>query len=165
MLGRKHIQEAVQIEHQKRSARTYMDADKVLTKIAIILNSDIREYWEDIGSAMSLRDLQSLPRDVTECIESIKERISPTGDVTFEIKLYSKIAALKLAAQHLGLLMGERGYAQGPQGLAGPSEPVKLLGFPRDDYTIAEWEDMCREADEAYELAKAAKEEASVNEG
>jgi len=149
-----HIQQAVQNEHAKRNARTYMDADKVLNKIAIILNSDITDYWDDLDSFMTLKNLKKLPKEITECIQSIESKIDPTGTVHYKIKLESKMDALKMAAKHLGLLIDRQAIGSDP--LLPPLKVEGLtLGYPRDDYTLAEWEMACKELEKTKEIEEA----------
>jgi len=152
-----HVNAAIMREMEMRSLRTRMDADSVLANLAMIINSDIGDYWDEIAGVKTMRELRALSPEARYCIKTIEEIITGAG-VRFKITLESKLDALKLAAQHLGLLINEhRHRIGGDPTLPGLKHDVAVLGFPRDDYTIAEWEAMCEQADTLRDERKKAE--------
>jgi len=141
------IQDYIEEEFQKYNTRNMIDIDKVLQEIARIIQSDITDYFENVGgSFLTFKDFSKLTPEQTRCIQSIKETISPTGEARFEIKLYDKTRVIDIAARHLGMIVDKLQLlqAEAKDELGGPR--VKVLGSPEKPATLAEWEQQNIEA-------------------
>lgn len=89
---------------KKRQERTQVKADDVLRELASIAFSDVTEVVSGgAGAVLYVEDLKSLPVAVRRCIESVSETQGPDGSGTLKVKLHSKVAALKMLMDHLGM--------------------------------------------------------------
>lgn len=161
LLSRPHIQEYLAHEFHKRNMRTLMEADKMLKELAIITSSDVTDYFNSTGGMLTFKEFKSLPKEMTRAIESVQEKVSPAGGVTIRIKLHNKIKGLEMALKHLGLLVdrfaGKVGFGQDPD--AGPIRTEFILpGYPKDNYTLEEWEEACLKLEQKKEEVKLLEE-------
>jgi phage terminase small subunit len=90
-----------------RSQALKLTAEKVLQEIARVAFSNICEVMEFDAAGVNVKDSAVLTEDTTAAIASVSEtktetEMSTTTRIT--VKLHNKIAALNLAAKHLGLL-------------------------------------------------------------
>lgn len=104
LLKRADIAAAVEREMAKRAQRIEVKADDVLRELASIAFSDVTEVVSGgAGAVLYVNDLKSLPVAVRRCIESVSETQGPDGSGTLKVKLHSKVAALKMLMDHLGM--------------------------------------------------------------
>jgi phage terminase small subunit len=92
-----------------RAERTNVEADRVLTEIALLSHSDIRHYVIDPSGNLALAP--GAPDDAMRAVSSVKRRsrtrtygelVETTIEVEF--RLWDKPASVRMAASHLGLL-------------------------------------------------------------
>lgn len=115
LLNKKQVSKAILEAQQKRELKTNITQERVLFELAIIAFSNMPDYLsvdEDTG-AVRVKGFDSMPKDASRAIESVKENRSVSEDSKgdrsiifekFEFKLHSKIKALELLMQHLGML-------------------------------------------------------------
>jgi phage terminase small subunit len=115
LVNKKSLSKAILEAQQKRGLKTNITQERVLFELAIIAFSNMPDYLsvdEDTG-AVRCKGFDSMPKDASRAIESVKENRSITEDSKgersvifekFEFKLHSKIKALELLMQHLGML-------------------------------------------------------------
>ena len=163
---RLNVEEAIAGEQAQRRCRTILSIDKVIEELALILSSDITDYfdndWYEAG-VLTFKEFKGLPSEATRAIQSLKTKKDPgTGEVLIEIKLYDKMKASDQAARHLGLFKDQLKILMGQDPDAGPVNTrshVTVVGQPNTDMSIADWEKQCKEADEAREVADILDEE------
>lgn len=82
-----------------------IEADAVLKHLATALYLDPLELFE-IGSDGSymVKDLNKIPQRIRRCITKLKCKVGKEGDVSVEVELMSKDAAMTNAMKHLGLV-------------------------------------------------------------
>jgi phage terminase small subunit len=98
LLSKKHIQDAVALAMNNRSARTEITGDMVMQELAKIAFSDIRDFVYWTGSIAMLKPGDSLKDGSARCIAEI----SGNQIAGVKLKLYDKISALDKLARHLG---------------------------------------------------------------
>jgi phage terminase small subunit len=106
MLTNVNIQAALSEAIAARVQRTEITQDRVLREIALLAHSDIRDYTIDDQGNMGLR--AGAHPDATRAIASLKKKILHTDAGTLyetEIRLWNKPASVRMAAEHLGLLL------------------------------------------------------------
>jgi phage terminase small subunit len=115
LVNKKLLSKAILEAQQKRGLKTNITQERVLFELAIIAFSNMPDYLsvdEDTG-AVRCKGFNSMPKDASRAIESVKENRSVSEDSKgdrsvifekFEFKLHSKIKALELLMQHLGML-------------------------------------------------------------
>lgn len=117
-LTKPEIAGAIQESLDLRSERTRITADRVLTEVAKLGFSNIRDIFTESGS---LKNLASLPVEITAAIASVKVVTRKTGDeespveYVHEIKMADKRASLELLGKHLKLF-ADRTEVTGPGG-------------------------------------------------
>ena len=102
LLHKTTVSEAIQKAMAKRSRRTGITADRVLTELAKIGFSNAA----DIINFNSAEVNQNASADDLACIQSVKVKTSysETGEMTErEVRLYDKKASLELIGKHLGM--------------------------------------------------------------
>jgi phage terminase small subunit len=88
-----------------RAQRVELSADAVLREIALVSRSNIQDYAIDDYGEVSLRP--GAPPEAMRAVQSLRKKILHTEQgicYETEIKLHPKNAALRMAAEHLGLL-------------------------------------------------------------
>ena len=146
-LLRKDVGDYIAIEMEKRRARSRLDFDRLLEEIALIINSDVTDYL-DVSEAfgdchiLTVKDLTKLPKELTKAIQSVKSTIdSVSGLPVIEIKLHSKTQAMQMVLQHITTMVETLKRLKGEDdGVQLPGSGVRLLGSPRTDYSVSEWE-------------------------
>lgn len=153
-LAKECVQAFIAEEMERRSSRTQLDMDRIIKELAIISQSDITDYFDNAGGRLlTFKDLSSLPPEQTRCIQAIKEHMDLQGNLTFEIKLYDKLKAIRIVADSLTNMINQmRDYidthnqaAQIKIGGDKSNGNVKLLGVPGKVPTLAEWEKQMQE--------------------
>lgn len=128
LLSIPEIQEAVSVAKAARSERTEITADWVLRQLATVAGFDLTEVFEqDDQKRLLVRDITSLPKHLTGAIESITQTSTETWTedgvavekVRLQVKAHSKLGALKMLFDHLGM--------SAPQQV---EQTVSLAGLP-----------------------------------
>jgi phage terminase small subunit len=104
MLAKASVQAAVQALVQQRLNRNLLTADRVVQEIARLAFSDVGNLYDEQGLLKSPRDLDPDTRAALASVESVEDRLI-AGVSTKKVKMYDKVAALTLAAKHLGMLV------------------------------------------------------------
>lgn len=111
LLGKKHIQDALERTRQELASRLSMDSERVLAELSLVASSDIGDIIDFTNGVLKLREPHDIPAHARKAISSVKikrvlektpEGIQPTEIIEF--KLWPKIEALKTLAQVHGLL-------------------------------------------------------------
>jgi len=88
----------------KREQRTEVTADRVVKELAHIAFSDITEIVSGgAGAVLYVQELSSLPEHVRRCIAEVSEVQSAEGGGQLKVKLHSKVQALRMLMDHLGM--------------------------------------------------------------
>lgn len=103
LLGNPNVLEYVAYLKRQRSERTKITQDRILTHLAQIGFSDIKDFVNWDGRTVTYRKSDELPDGASLAISEFTETVSPQGGRSKSIKLYSKLEALKLLARHVGL--------------------------------------------------------------
>lgn len=142
------VETAIQDEFSKIRARSVITIERTLKELAYVMNSDITDFFDINGFFYTFKDFKKLPPEMTKAIQSFKQNITKEGDVKIELRLHSKMEAIKTAAQHLGLILENLNLTiNNNQTNVIDNKTVQVIGFPRMDYDIMEWEAMCKEAE------------------
>ena len=116
LLKNVEIQKRLKELIRERSERTEITADRVLQELAILAFSDLRNYItiDKDTKAIKAKAFEDMPPDSSRALEAITENRTIHEDAKGEdsivnekvtFKLHSKIKALELAMQHLGMLI------------------------------------------------------------
>jgi phage terminase small subunit len=100
------VQDALAQAMAARSQRTQILVDDVLREIALLAYSDITDFVIGDDGEVSLRPGAS--PGAMRCIQSLRKKVRHTDKgVTYavELKLHPKATVLRMAAEHLGLLL------------------------------------------------------------
>ena len=102
LIKRPHIAAAIKAAMDKRADKIGISADEVLEEIRRLAMVDIGQAYDEHGA---LLPLSMMPPEVRRAIASIETELGTEkrGDIV-KVKLWDKVASLKLLAQHLGLL-------------------------------------------------------------
>ena len=98
------VQQEIRLLMQQRSSRLDSSADKVvkeLSKVAYQSADDVAAWGP---SGVVLKDSESLSPEVLATIDTIEETAHPNGTVNVKVQRSSKLGALKLLAQHHGVI-------------------------------------------------------------
>jgi phage terminase small subunit len=109
-LRKPEIAAAIQKAQEARAVRTGITQDRVLTELELLAFSDLTHFTVDDNGDVKL--ISDAPAGAMRALQSIKRRIMTKGsgfqkEVTreVEIRLWDKPGMLKLAGQHVGLLV------------------------------------------------------------
>ena len=108
-LSKPDIQDAIQIAMEERAKRTQITQDRVLTEIGRIAFFDPRRLYHEDGTPIEISQLDDTTAAALAGLD-VDELFDGNGDdrkqigVTKKYKIANKIAALELAARHLGML-------------------------------------------------------------
>jgi phage terminase small subunit len=102
LLSDPRIAQAVEEGMARRAERLQITQDRVVEEYAKLGFSNIADFVDWNGAAISVRAKASIPRDKIAAIQEIKEQTTPAG-TTISVKLYDKKAALDSLARHLGM--------------------------------------------------------------
>lgn len=149
-LSNECVTDLIESEMTKRATRTTLDMDRIIKELAMITQSDITDYFDNVGGRMlTFKDIHELPAEKTRCIQSMKETISALGGITYEIKLYDKLKAIQLVAQSLTTMIAQMREFVGMQHdnniVMIDERPVRVLGAPNKAPTLLEWETQMKE--------------------
>ena len=89
----------------ERNARTRVSQDRVLKELARVAFSDMKSFAEWGPTGVRLRNSDDLSADDSAAVTEVSESHGENGR-TLKFKLGHKDSALKLLAQHVGLLDG-----------------------------------------------------------
>ena len=103
LLARVEVQQYISTLMYERSQRTEIAADAVIEELSHIAFSRFTDVVEFNSAGIQLRDSGSLTESAVAAIEEVSQ-VEARGVVTVRVKLASKVAALRLLAQHFGLL-------------------------------------------------------------
>jgi phage terminase small subunit len=112
LLATPHVAEAIEKAQRGRVQRTQVTADQVVNELALIAFSDISEVFDVDGNGrVTVKDLKSLPPAVRRAISDISQVSTETkGEngvvvekVRLKVGLHSKIKAIELLMDHLGM--------------------------------------------------------------
>lgn len=141
LLKNAYIDAAIQVAQSQRSKRTGITADRVLTELALIAFSDISDVVQVVGGELSIRDLEPMSKRVKRAIESVSEKPGEHGTAR-SVKMHSKLTALKMLADHLGLSADTVSKVQLTGKDGGPVETDSriryVIAVPKDDVESAE---------------------------
>jgi phage terminase small subunit len=128
------VRSAIEEAQNKRAERTEITQDRVLQEIARIAFFDVRKLYREAGGG--LKDPDELDDDAAAVLVGVdvtEERgDSPDGGKvvighTKKVKLADKVAALTLAARHLGMLKDKTELTGAGGG------PVQIVATPHDE--------------------------------
>ncbi len=106
LLRNPKVQSYVQKLMDERVARTGITVDRILKEYAAIAFSDITDAIEFNGNESSLKDSESLPKEVSCAIASVSTSVntSKKGESRkVSIKMHDKLKALDMLARHTGI--------------------------------------------------------------
>lgn len=117
LLTFRDVAEAVERGLARQARRTEISAERVLRELALVAFSDIGDVVRVDGDGkVFVNDLESMEpearRSIAEITQTTTERIEPGKDgeparviekIRLGVKQHSKVAALKMLADHLGL--------------------------------------------------------------
>lgn len=108
---------------QARSERTQITADRVITELARIGFSDMRDFTEWGPQGVTLKPSDTLTDDQARCVAEVSETTGEkSGSLRF--KLHDKLGALVKLGQHLGVKFVERHEHTGKDGTPLPAPQV-----------------------------------------
>lgn len=106
LLSTPHIAKAVAEARASRSARVGLTADEVLRELKLLVLSNVKHYAIDGNGDVQLAE--GAPEEAIRALASVKRKVHTGRDgtsVESEFKLWDKPSAVRMAAQHLGLLV------------------------------------------------------------
>ena len=122
LMQKPHVKTAIDAALAERAERAKLTADEVLIELARIARSDLRRAFDADGRLKAIGDLDEDTARTLASVEVVTRRVPGQGDdgaaeveYVHKIKGWDKIAALTLAAKHLGLVTERREHS-GPGG-------------------------------------------------
>jgi len=107
LLTKVDLKRAIDKAMARRAKRTKITADTVLEELMLILKSDVLHYSQSESGGLDLVD--GAPEGAQRAVSSMKRKIRIDQDgnehVETEIKLWDKPSTLRMAMQHLGILV------------------------------------------------------------
>jgi len=108
------VKSAIRARGAAALARMEVSEDMVLQELAAVAFSNIEDFveWDKDAGALVVKSSAEIPRHLAAAIESIDEQVMEStnkdGSRLYtrskrKVKLYSKLEALKLLAEYLGL--------------------------------------------------------------
>jgi phage terminase small subunit len=87
-----------------RSQRTQINGDRVLEELGRIAFSNIVNYYiRANGKELTMKDLLTLPDEMTAAIQEISSETTKTGSTIVRFKLHSKGSSLKALQSYFGV--------------------------------------------------------------
>lgn len=102
LLSNPKVRDLIDQLQAERSERTNIKADDVLRELHRIAMVDLRDLVQWGPEAVKLIECGKLTKAQAACVAEVTERSTRSG-ITRSIKLHSKLEALKLLGQHLGM--------------------------------------------------------------
>jgi len=123
LLKNVNIAKRIEKAQAKRSERTQVTVDKVVTELAKIgfANADDYFTWGERG--VRLKNSEELTRDQKAAVGEVSETTTKEGG-TIRIKLHDKLAALEKLGKHLGMFIERTEHSGNISNL--PAEVNKL---------------------------------------
>ena len=94
LLQKPPVQALIQSLADKRSARTTITSDTILSELLLLARSDVREAFDENGT---LKSISKIPEHVARAISGIEF----TTNGTTKIRFWPKVQALELLGKHL----------------------------------------------------------------
>lgn len=129
LLKHAEVDRAIREGKSRRAKRVEVSADRVLAELKAIAFSNVADIIDVNGGDVSVRDISQLAQRHQRAIESItqtkSERLSPDGGAPLEtvqtkIKMHSKVTALRMLMDHIGMDAPKKTELTGANG--GPLE-------------------------------------------
>ena len=102
LMGKNGVLQAIAQGMQERSKRTAITADQVVEELACIAFATITQVVQVQDGKVRVVDTDDLPPEVSAAIAEIRQSTTPHGG-SLAVRLFDKVAALKLLGDHLGL--------------------------------------------------------------
>lgn len=102
LVGNTRVAAAIAAAIDERKARTLVTADQVIRELARVAFLDPRTVMTWGPDGVKLLASKDLPEDAARCVSEASQTVTESGG-TIRVKLASKIDALKLLGEHLGL--------------------------------------------------------------
>ena len=109
-LTKPNIAEYVEELKEARAERTKVTADKVVKELARLAFTDMRSFVEWGPGGVKLKESTELSEDDSPAVTEVSESFGENGR-TLKVKLGHKDSALKLLAQHTGLVGNDGGVS------------------------------------------------------
>lgn len=127
LLKHPEVSECLAKAMDRRAQRTQITADKVLQELALIAFADIGDAIDvDDNGHVVIKNLKELPPESRRAIGKISQKTTmslgngkdqePVEKVQQGIEYHSKVAALKMLVDHLGLSAPQKHEHSGPGG-------------------------------------------------
>jgi phage terminase small subunit len=143
-LTKPNIAAAIITAMQARAQRTQITADRVLEELAVIAFSDIRDFALDGDGPLSLAP--GAPAIGTRAVAAWQRQrvVRPDGATTTatKIRLWDKVAALRMLMQHLGLLVERHEHTESNGAPLVAAMHIYLPDNARDDGRAIALEDI-----------------------
>jgi len=107
LITKDNVKAAIDSAKAKRAERTRVSADKVVRELARLAFTDMRSFVEWGPEGVKLKNSTELIDDDSAAVTEVSESFGENGR-TLKFKLGHKDSALKMLAQHIGLLEGPR---------------------------------------------------------
>ncbi|NJR40389.1 MAG: terminase small subunit [Leptolyngbyaceae cyanobacterium CSU_1_4] len=146
LLANVNVASYVQELRSRRSLSTGITAERVLKELGRLAFSDIRSVMEFSGSGITLKHSQELDDDAAAAIAEVSENKTEGGSTT-KVKFHNKVQALKLLAQHTGLL-GDLNIARSILRTYGLEVEISEFGAPIKVVSLDEQNDPTNEESE-----------------
>lgn len=129
LLANVNIKRAVDAAKAKRAERSDITAERVVAELGHIAFSDITEIVTGgDGATLYVRDLATLPEHVRRCIAEVSEVQTAEGGGTLKVKLHSKVQALRMLMDHLGMDAPKKVENTGANG-----GPIEVTSVPASE--------------------------------
>jgi phage terminase small subunit len=128
-LRKPQIAAAISGAFKARAERTRVDQDRVVLELARNGFSDMRDIASWGPDGIAYKASGELTDEAAAAVAEITETVTPTKDGrerrTRTVKLHSKLRALELLGQHLGIFTDKVQMAPPPDGFT-----IRLIGLP-----------------------------------
>jgi len=112
LLGNVSVAAAIAKAQTRRSERTQITQDAVLTELARIGFSDMRRFSTWGPNGVTLIDSDSLDEDAARCVAEVSQSTSKDGG-KLSFKLHDKVSALEKIGKHLGMFIDRHDITSG----------------------------------------------------
>jgi phage terminase small subunit len=111
LLKNPRVQKYLRTRMANRVARLEVDQNRVIQELAVIGFSRLNDFASWRGTTLTITDSSEIPEHAQGALQSIAPVVGKKGVLGLKIRLHDKVAALKLLAQHLGMLEVKAGNA------------------------------------------------------